>query len=163
LTVFLLLGANLGDREGMFRWVWEQLSVRVGTVGKVSSLWETAAWGLTDQPSFLNQVLMVETDLTPADLLAQTQALETEGGRLRREKWGARVLDIDILYIGSEVLDLPELKVPHPYIPERRFTLVPLAEIAPDFLHPVLQLTQQQLLNQCPDESKVEKYLADSQ
>lgn len=147
----------------MFRWAIQQLTERVGPVTQTSGLWETAAWGLTDQPAFLNQVLTVETDLAPLDLLAQTQAVETEGGRLRREKWGARVLDIDILYVGSEILNLPELVVPHPYIPQRRFTLVPLAEMAPDFRHPVLHLTQRELLDRCPDNSKVEKYLAENQ
>ncbi len=153
----MLLGANLGDRQETFRRAIALLSDRVGRVIAQSSLWETAAWGLTDQPTFLNQVLGVATELLPLDLLAQTQAIEIEMGRVRKEKWGARLLDIDVLYYGSEILDLPQLKVPHPYIPERRFTLAPLAEVAPDFIHPALGLTQQELLNQCVDNSVVNR------
>ncbi|WP_369804130.1 2-amino-4-hydroxy-6-hydroxymethyldihydropteridine diphosphokinase [Siphonobacter sp. SORGH_AS_0500] len=151
------MGANLGDRQETFRRAIELLSERVGTVTLQSSLWETAAWGLTDQPNFLNQVLLLSTALQPLEVLAQTQAIEIEMGRVRKEKWGARLLDIDLLYYGSEILDLPQLKVPHPYIPERRFTLAPLAEIAPDFMHPSLNLTQQELLNQCVDNSVVNR------
>ncbi|MDQ1087043.1 2-amino-4-hydroxy-6-hydroxymethyldihydropteridine diphosphokinase [Siphonobacter sp. SORGH_AS_1065] len=157
MDIFLLLGANLGDRQETFRRAIELLSERVGTVALQSSLWETAAWGLTDQPNFLNQVLLLSTALQPLEVLAQTQAIEIEMGRVRKEKWGARLLDIDLLYYGSEILDLPQLKVPHPYIPERRFTLAPLAEIAPDFMHPSLSLTQQELLNQCVDNSVVNR------
>ncbi len=157
MDIFLLLGANLGDRQETFRRAIELLSERVGTVTLPSSLWETAAWGLTDQPNFLNQVLLISTELQPLDLLAQTQAIEIEMGRVRKEKWGARLLDIDLLYYGLEILDLPQLKVPHPYIPKRRFTLAPLAEIAPDFIHPSLHITQIELLNQCVDNSVVNK------
>lgn len=153
----MLLGANLGDRQETFRRAIGLLSDRVGWVLSQSSLWETAAWGLTDQPNFLNQVLLMATELPPLDLLAQTQAIEIEMGRVRKEKWGARLLDIDVLYYGSEILDFPQLKVPHPYIPERRFTLAPLAEIAPAFIHPSLGLTQQELLNQCVDNSVVNR------
>lgn len=157
MDVFLLLGANLGDRQATFQRAIELLSERVGTITLQSSLWETAAWGLTDQPNFLNQVLLVSTELPPLDLLVQTQAIEMELGRVRKEKWGARLLDIDLLYYGSEILDFPQLKVPHPYIPDRRFTLAPLAEIAPDFIHPSLGMIQQELLSQCVDNSVVNR------
>ncbi|PQA53806.1 2-amino-4-hydroxy-6-hydroxymethyldihydropteridine diphosphokinase [Siphonobacter curvatus] len=155
LNVFLLLGANLGDRLATFQQARKRIENTIGPIRVQSSLWETAAWGLTDQPAFLNQVIEVNTEWEPLELLRRTQAIETELGRVRKEKWGARLIDIDLLYYGTEVVRDPELSIPHPYLAERRFTLVPLAEIAPDFVHPVLQLTQQRLLEICTDNSSV--------
>ncbi|GAB4011628.1 2-amino-4-hydroxy-6-hydroxymethyldihydropteridine diphosphokinase [Spirosoma migulaei] len=151
----LLLGANLGDRTLTLRRAIDLIAERVGLVVNASGLYETAPWGVTDQPTYLNQVLAVETMLEPEEVLTQTQAIEQELGRIRLEKWGARVIDIDILYYDQLIWQTDTLTIPHPYLHQRRFTLVPLAEIAPAFVHPVLKKTTVELLEECEDESEV--------
>ncbi|MGV3561166.1 2-amino-4-hydroxy-6-hydroxymethyldihydropteridine diphosphokinase [Larkinella arboricola] len=157
-TVFLLLGANLGDRAATLQQAMEQLNVDVGPVLQQSARYETAAWGVTDQPAFLNQVLKVLSVFPPEEILQKTQAIENRLGRVRREKWGSRVIDIDLLYVNDLILQQETLTIPHPFLHERRFTLVPLAEIAPDFVHPVLHKTQEQLLAECRDTGEVRKW-----
>lgn len=156
--VYLLLGANLGDREQTFGNARQDITRYVGAISKQSGLYETAAWGVTDQPTYLNQVLAVDTYLTPADVLVQTQATEQRLGRVRAEKWGSRVIDIDLLFYDDLILTIPSLTLPHPLLHERRFTLAPLAEIAPDLVHPVFQQTIGGLLRTCLDESAVIKF-----
>lgn len=155
LKTYLLLGANLGDRAHTLRRATDRIAERVGPVVQQSRLYETAPWGVTDQPMFLNQVLVVETVLEPEAVLDQTQAIEQELGRVRHEQWGARTIDIDILYYGQLILQTDRLTIPHPYLHLRRFTLVPLAEIAPEFVHPVLQKTTVELLTECADAGEV--------
>ncbi|OEK06216.1 2-amino-4-hydroxy-6-hydroxymethyldihydropteridine diphosphokinase [Roseivirga misakiensis] len=154
-SIYLLLGSNLGDRLANLRRVCELLIVERIAIRKESSIYETAAWGVEDQPTFLNQVVEIETSRTPERLLALTQAIELEMGRKRVTKWGERLIDIDILYCEEVILNKPELIIPHPEIQNRRFTLVPMVEIAPDFEHPVLKVNQQKLLDNCPDELEV--------
>jgi 2-amino-4-hydroxy-6-hydroxymethyldihydropteridine diphosphokinase len=158
--IYLLLGANLGDRVATLKQATNLINDRVGVVVQESALYETAAWGVTDQPSFLNQVLAVETELKPEELLRQTQAIEQELGRVRLERWGARVIDIDVLYYDQLVWQTTMLTVPHPYLHQRRFTLVPLADIAPDFVHPILGKTNQELLTEVTDSGQVVEYVA---
>jgi 2-amino-4-hydroxy-6-hydroxymethyldihydropteridine diphosphokinase len=155
LTTFLLLGANLGDRVVTLAQAVVRIEQRVGRVVSQSNLYETAPWGVTEQPAFLNQVLSVETTLEPEAVLAQTQAIESELGRVRHEHWGARTIDIDLLYYDQLVWQTPTLTLPHPFLHQRRFTLVPLADIAPDFIHPVLRKTTLGLLADCDDTGTV--------
>lgn len=155
MKTFLLLGANLGDRVQTLQRAADLIAERVGPVVRLSELYETAPWGITDQPAYLNQVLVVETNLEPEAVLTRTQAIEQELGRVRLERWGARVIDIDILYYDQLVLQTESLTIPHPYLHQRRFTLVPLAEIAPNFVHPVFQKTTMELLIECTDMSAV--------
>ena len=153
--LYLLLGANLNDRAQTLRRATGLIAERIGKVIQQSELYETAPWGITDQPAFLNQVLAIETTLEPEAVLVHTQGIEQELGRIRREKWGARVIDIDILYYNDRVIQSETLTIPHPYLHKRRFTLVPLAEIAPGFVHPLLQKTTTELLAECEDPGEV--------
>ena len=152
---YLLLGSNLGNRLDLLKQARNLIATRLGTITQHSGIYETAAWGLENQQAFLNQVLAVETALIPEELLRQINNLEAELGRVRLERWGARVIDIDILYYDQLVLQTQRLTIPHPELQNRRFTLVPLAEIAPDYVHPALQKSNEQLLEQCSDKLPV--------
>ena len=154
-TVYLLLGSNLGDRLQVMRTASELIDMQIGSIVSASSIYETAPWGVLDQPSFLNQVLEVETEMAPEEVLRIILDIEHELGRVRYERWGARVIDIDILYFGNLMLDTARLTIPHPRLHERRFTLAPLAEIAPNFIHPVLNKSTEQLMAECTDTSVV--------
>lgn len=149
--VFLLLGTNEGDRLTNLHVVKDEIKKSVGLVVEESAIYQTAAWGKTDQPDFYNQVLLLQTTMSPETLLLNLQQIEKKLGRERKEKWGARIIDIDILYFGKTVLNTPGLLIPHPAIALRRFTLVPLVEIAPHFVHPVLKKTNLVLLQECVD------------
>lgn len=155
--VYLLLGSNEGDRTLWLQQAIEQLSA-LGNITHQSATYQTAAWGIEDQPAFLNMALCLQTELQPLELLKAINHIEHNLGRQRILKWGQRTLDIDILFYGDEIIELPELKVPHPYIQERRFALVPLNEIAPDVVHPGFSKTVTQLLKECPDKLGAEKY-----
>ncbi len=154
-TIYLLLGSNLGDRVLLMQTAAARIAARVGELTKASDLYETAPWGGIEQPAFLNQVLEVRTELAPEEVLRLILEIEHEAGRVRYERWGARHLDVDILYFGTTVMDTPRLTIPHPRLHERRFTLVPLTQIAPDFRHPVLEKTNAELLEICEDMEEV--------
>jgi 2-amino-4-hydroxy-6-hydroxymethyldihydropteridine diphosphokinase len=156
-TSFLLLGSNQGDRKLFLAQARRQLQAAAGSIQKESAIYETAAWGVQDQPAFLNQVLELETDLPPEALLTEIHRIEKSLGRVRQIKWTARVIDIDILYFDELVLQTPQLHIPHPHLQDRRFTLLPLVEIAPNWMHPVFQKTNRQLLAECPDTLEVKK------
>lgn len=129
VNVFLGIGGNLGDRRANMRSAVERTRGVIDEV-RVSSLYESAAWGVTDQPAFLNAVVRGLTDLPPLELLDATQGIENDLGRVRAQHWGPRVIDIDILLYGSEVIEQPRLTVPHPYLSQRSFVLRPLADLA---------------------------------
>ncbi len=131
-AVYLSLGANLGNREETLREAVKRLGAAEGvSVTAVSSVYETEPWGKTDQPRFLNLAAAIRTTLTPEELLALTQSIENALGRVRHERWGARTIDIDVLCFEGVERNTPELTLPHPYMTERAFVLVPLAEITP--------------------------------
>ena len=148
---YLLLGANLGDRFAQVSIALQFIESDVGAVLRCSSLYETEAWGTTDQPMYLNQVVAVNTSLNARELLETVQRIENRLGRTRKEKWESRVIDIDILFYGEACIDEPDLVVPHPFLSERKFTLLPLEEIAADLLHPVLNKTVRELLRELND------------
>lgn len=155
--VYLLLGSNEGDREQWLRDAITQVATNCGTIIRMSSMYSTAAWGLEDQPDFLNMALAIDTRLSPTNLLVIIQEIEKDLGRQRLVKWGQRTLDIDILFYGNEIINHSDLKVPHPSLQDRRFALVPLSEIAPDFIHPVVNKTITALLDECLDTLEVHK------
>ncbi len=157
MNYIVLLGGNIGDREGFLASSIEELAVRCGKVTKTSMLYETKAWGVEDQQDFLNQVVEVNSNLDPKDFLNTILTIEKDLGRVRYRKWGERVIDIDILFVENQVIDTKELKVPHPFLHERRFTLTPLVELFPDFIHPVFNKSNKELLNDCSDPLTVKK------
>ena len=131
-VAYLSLGSNLGNREETLREAVRRLAAADGVkMLAVSSLYETEPWGKKDQPSFLKIAVSLQTTLSPEELLALTQAVETELGRVRHERWGPRTIDVDILHVEGVERNSPTLTLPHPYMTERAFVLVPLAEIAP--------------------------------
>lgn len=154
--IYLLSGSNLGDRLYYLSEALSLLEQKAGAVKAQSSLYQTAAWGKEEQPPFLNQVVELATDLPPVVLMQELLAIEEQLGRQRTEAWGARTLDLDLLYYDDLVLNTPSLSLPHPRLHLRRFTLVPLCELAPLFMHPVLQKNNLQLLRECPDQLEVD-------
>jgi 2-amino-4-hydroxy-6-hydroxymethyldihydropteridine diphosphokinase len=152
---YLLLGTNMGNREYNISAAIDLIESRCGKITAKSSLYETEAWGLKEQSDFLNTCICINTQLLPTELLSETKKIESELGRKETTNWGPRIIDIDILFFGNEIVNLPDLKIPHPYIIERRFTLLPLVEIAPGFIHPQQNKTLAELLELCTDQSSV--------
>jgi len=155
--VFLLIGGNMGDRLQNLSQAIALLAATCGPIVQQSAIYETAAWGKTDQDPFLNQALLLNTTLSAHELIDTILATEEKMGRHRMEKFGPRIIDIDILFYNDAVIDEPHLTVPHPQLPNRRFALEPMNEIAPKLVHPVLHKTIEQLLKDCKDELPVEK------
>ena len=160
-TAYLLIGGNLGNRYAYLQEAVRLIQQSCGNIVHSSSIYETAAWGKTDQPCFYNQALALQTGLSPEALMQKLLAIETGMGRKRTEKLGPRIIDLDILLIDDLVISTELLQLPHPALPMRRFALLPLSEIAPSLLHPVLHKTITQLLADCRDESDVQKKSAD--
>ena len=152
--VYLGLGTNLGDRKQNINKAIGAISLKM-SISKQSSLYETTAWGYTDQPNFLNQVIQVETNLSPLRLLNFLKKTEVELGRVENFRYGPRLIDIDILFYDDLIKTTSRLQIPHPRIPERAFVLVPLNEIAPGYVHPVLKKTIAELLTKLPNKTGV--------
>jgi 2-amino-4-hydroxy-6-hydroxymethyldihydropteridine diphosphokinase len=155
-TVYLLTGSNLGDRKKQLEQAATQIDQQAGRITSVSSLYETAPWGKTDQPAFLNQALCISTQQTPQTLLATLLSVEQQMGRVRSTRYGPRVIDIDILLYDRLVIEEDDLNIPHAELASRRFALLPLAEIAAKHWHPKLHCTIHTLLQQCRDQSPVQ-------
>jgi 2-amino-4-hydroxy-6-hydroxymethyldihydropteridine diphosphokinase len=148
---YLLTGGNTGDRYSYLQQAAEMIQANCGKIEKRSSFFETAAWGKTDQPPFLNQALLLRTSLTPPELMTRLLGIEERMGRKRMEKYGPRIIDIDILLYNKEVIKSTLVTIPHPELAGRRFALSALAEIAPRYMHPVLKKNIARLLKECPD------------
>lgn len=157
-TVFLQLGSNQGDRIALMQEALQCIALSVGQIENQSSLYESEAWGNTNQTNFINQVIEIKTALSPEDLLISIQKIEKDLGRKRIEHWGPRTMDIDILFYDSQTINnSPELIIPHPRLSERKFVLQPMNEIAAEFIHPIFKRSITQLLYLCEDSGKVWK------
>jgi 2-amino-4-hydroxy-6-hydroxymethyldihydropteridine diphosphokinase len=154
---YLLIGGNEGDRMKYLQYASDHISLHFGKVIQHSSVYETAAWGKTDQPNFLNQVLFISTGLDALSLMQQILDTEKKMGRLRNEKYSPRIIDIDILFFNEEIINQPQLVIPHPEIQNRKFVLVPMNQVAPDLVHPVLHKSINTLLKECIDKLDVKK------
>lgn len=154
---YISLGSNIGDKIESIRKALGMLE-RAGRITAVSSLYRTEAVGYPEQEEFLNAVVALETNMSPLSLLATCHVIEDALGRRRLMHWGPRTIDLDILLYGDKVIDNGELTIPHPLMAERRFVLVPLCEIAPRAVHPVLNKTAEQLLKKLQDPHAVRKF-----
>lgn len=155
-NVFLALGTNLGDRLANLSAVLEVMPPSIKVLAR-SPIYETPPWGVLDQPAFLNQVIEVETDLSPNELMKTIKQLERELGRTPGIRYGPRLIDLDILFYDHLVMESDSLVIPHPRLAERAFVLVPLADLAPGFVHPVLGQMVEELLGNV-DRSGIELY-----
>ncbi|MDA3952978.1 MAG: 2-amino-4-hydroxy-6-hydroxymethyldihydropteridine diphosphokinase [Bacteroidales bacterium] len=156
--VFLLLGGNLDDRYGLIRSAKEIISKEIGTIVQESSIYETAPWGFKSDQDFLNQVIIVTTSLTPIQLLKECQIIEDKFGRVRQlDQYASRTMDIDILFFNDEIINNNDLIIPHESLHQRRFTLEPLVELAPDFIHPQIKKSLSEIMMECTDVAEVKK------
>ncbi len=144
--VVLIIGGNEGDRETLIQLAKEKLDRQFGPAAKASSVYESSPWGGNSSGNYLNQVLVYQVIKPPIEILHAIQQIEIELGRKRKKKWGNRTMDIDILYYEDQVVELPDLIIPHPYLHLRSFVLQPLVEILPDFYHPTLNKTNLEML-----------------
>jgi 2-amino-4-hydroxy-6-hydroxymethyldihydropteridine diphosphokinase len=158
-TAYLLLGSNLGDREEVLRQAIAQIAKEIGSIDAQSSIYETEPWGNINQPGFLNLALKVNTKLSAMQVLEKALAIEKQLGRVRLERWGSRIIDIDIIFYNADVIRIEDqLSIPHPEMQNRKFVLEPLCEIAPEFLHPLLNRTVKELFESLTDKSLVKRY-----
>ncbi|MCK5467522.1 MAG: 2-amino-4-hydroxy-6-hydroxymethyldihydropteridine diphosphokinase [Cyclobacteriaceae bacterium] len=157
--IYLLLGSNLGNSREILKKAIGEIENDIGEIVKSSSVYKTKAWGIEDQPDFLNQVVEIESSHSPQIILKRANKIEEKLGRVRRIKWHSRIIDIDILYYGNEIVNTDKLVIPHPENQNRNFVLVPICEIAADLIHPVLMLTQREMLENCADKLDVKKIL----
>jgi 2-amino-4-hydroxy-6-hydroxymethyldihydropteridine diphosphokinase len=155
--VILSFGGNKGDREKLLFHAVEAFNDHFQLL-KVSKIYETEAWGGVAKGNFLNQLALISTQMNPEEILEITQEIEKDLGRTRNEPWGDRTMDIDMVYFGNQVIDSEKLKIPHPYLAQRKFVLVPLAELFPDLMHPITKKTSLEMLQECEDQSEVRVY-----
>ena len=160
IKVVLGLGSNLGDRQQYLLKALERIETTIGRISRKSALYETVSWGFSAEEKFLNQVIITETELSPAEVLKQILQIESECGRVRQHgsDYTSRTLDIDILYFGDLIISEDDLVIPHPRLENRKFVLLPLVETDPEFVHPVLKKTNRMLLMECTDNLDVKFY-----
>lgn len=157
-TTCLILGSNLGDKLNNLQQAVQLIKKEIGRVVNQSDIYVTAAWGNTSQPDFVNQAIAVDTDLSPTDLLQKILTIEKKIGRVRdQQKWKERIIDIDILFFNDTIINTSDLTIPHPYLQERKFVLIPLLEIAQEYIHPIFNKSIKTLLQECTDTLEVKR------
>ena len=154
---FIITGGNLGDKKKNLESAASQIESKVGHIVQQSSIYETAAWGITDQPTFYNQVLAIQTELFPEEIMQILLQIEKDMGRVRTIKNASRKIDLDILFFNNEIIKSENVTIPHKEIPNRRFVLTPLNEISPNMVHPIFKKSIHELLNECKDKLEVKK------
>ena len=157
-TVYIQLGSNIGERESFITKSMHKVKDDIGKIITASSIFETTAWGNENQNNFLNSVIEIKTPFDAFTVLQKSQEIENNLGRKRSDKWGERTIDIDILFYNNKIINTKELIIPHPLIQKRKFVLVPLSEIAPNYKHPILKKNISNLLSECKDTQKVLDY-----
>lgn len=155
--VYLLIGGNMGDRMANLAKAIQLIEKEIGKLVEMSSIYETAAWGFSTQPDFLNQALMLQTQLDATTTMQKLLDIESSMGRIRSISMGPRIIDLDIIYFNNEIISSQLITIPHPKLASRRFVLMPLVEIAPDYIHPVLNRSNKALLHTCSDQLAVYK------
>jgi 2-amino-4-hydroxy-6-hydroxymethyldihydropteridine diphosphokinase len=156
-TAYIIIGGNLGDRKHNLQHAIHTIKEKAGIVNKLSSIYETEPWGVLGQPDYYNQVIELGTHLDAVTLMNTLQTIETEMGRQRTTKYNSRNIDIDILFFNNDIIHTGHLQIPHPRLHLRKFVLIPLAEIAPEYIHPVLNKSIRQLIAECIDKAEVKK------
>jgi len=156
--IYIQLGSNMGNRKSYIEKSMQQIEQEIGNIICSSKIYESSPWGVSIQNHFLNSVIKIESELSSSILLKKLQEIENNLGRVRKEKWGERCVDLDILFYNSEIINTENLKIPHPYIQDRKFVLVPLSEIDTDYNHPVLHKNISSLLKECTDTEIVYEY-----
>ena len=154
-TTYLSLGSNKGNTKKNIDLATALIAEKIGEIEGQSSYYETVAWGNPNQADFLNIVLAIKTNLSPDAILFETQQIESVVGREPADKWSPRIIDIDILFIDNELVKKKDLEIPHPLLHERNFVLLPMMEIAPEFMHPILNQTIEDIYMECKDECDV--------
>ena len=157
--VYLQLGSNIGDREQQLEFAISEIKEKVGDITNSSKVYESAPWRVDGQSNYLNQVIKIKTEIDAKSVLSAVLDIENDLGRKRIEKWGKRLIDIDIIFYNNEIIETAELCIPHKHMHERKFVLTPLNEIASDYLHPKYNKTVADLLVECNDVESVEEYV----
>jgi 2-amino-4-hydroxy-6-hydroxymethyldihydropteridine diphosphokinase len=154
---YLLLGSNLGNSQKQLEVAKKHISIKMGEILRLSSYYSTLAWGNTNQPDFLNQVIIIDNKLSPEQTMETILDIEIKMGRIRTEKNAPRIIDIDILFYNKEIINTKNLIIPHPLMQERNFVMHPLNELSPNFIHPILKKNIHSLFLSCKDQLTVNK------
>ncbi|OUV70035.1 MAG: 2-amino-4-hydroxy-6-hydroxymethyldihydropteridine diphosphokinase [Flavobacteriales bacterium TMED123] len=157
-TIFLQLGSNMGEREAYLQTAIALIAEEIGSIQKRSKVYESVPWGVENQNNYLNQVIQIKSDFSAEDVLEKVLQIEHKIGRIRNEKWGERIIDIDILFFNDLIIEKEGICIPHIHLHNRKFVLIPLNEIGTNFMHPKYNKTISELLINCKDIESVEEY-----
>lgn len=154
---YLSLGSNLGKKQGNLEGALQEIKKDVGEVLRISSIYETEAWGIVSQDNYFNIIAEVSTPFFPLDVIKKLLTIESRIGRIRNKKWESRIIDIDIIFYENYLISTDNLTIPHPFLEKRNFVLEPLNELIPEFIHPRLRKSIRQLTTECTDASWIKR------